>query len=180
MNSRLAIGLVLLGLVWCPRAATAQSTPVDFREAFFRQFNYSAQRLLALAEATPPDKFAWSPGEGVMSIERVYMHIARYNYYYPASSLGLEAPAGVDVDGMEQITGKDRVVEVLRRSLEHVRAAVEQMPEEQLSAPTTLYGREVAGWAVLLQLITHMNEHVGQSIAYARTNGIVPPWSQAQ
>ena len=42
---------------------------------------------------------------------------------------------------------------------------------------TTLYGRRVAGWAVLFQLIAHMNEHVGQSVSYARMNGIVPPWS---
>jgi uncharacterized damage-inducible protein DinB len=42
---------------------------------------------------------------------------------------------------------------------------------------TRLYGRDVGEWAVLLQLVTHMNEHLGQSIAYARMNGVTPPWS---
>ena len=52
------------------------------------------------------------------------------------------------------------------------------MTEDELTALTTLYGRRVAGWAVLFQLISHMNEHVGQSVSYARMNGIVPPWSR--
>ncbi len=51
------------------------------------------------------------------------------------------------------------------------------MSEADLTRQTPLYGRDVAGWAVLFQLLAHMNEHVGQSVAYARMNGIVPPWS---
>jgi len=51
------------------------------------------------------------------------------------------------------------------------------MPESQLASQTQLYGRNVQQWAVLLQLLAHMNEHLGQSIAYARMNGVVPPWS---
>ena len=58
------------------------------------------------------------------------------------------------------------------------RQAVRQMPEAQLAQGTRLYGREVPQWSVLLQLVAHMNEHLGQSIAYARMNGVVPPWSQ--
>jgi uncharacterized damage-inducible protein DinB len=52
------------------------------------------------------------------------------------------------------------------------------MSDEQLAKSTTLYGRTVPQWAVLFQLVAHMNEHLGQSIAYARSNGVVPPWSQ--
>ncbi len=52
------------------------------------------------------------------------------------------------------------------------------MTAEDLAEGTQLYGRDVAKWAVLVQLLAHMNEHVGQSIAYARMNGVVPPWSR--
>jgi uncharacterized damage-inducible protein DinB len=156
----------------------AQDAPADFRDEFLGQFNYSAQRMLALAEAMPAETFAWSPGEGVMSVEQVYMHIARYNYYYPESSLGIAAPEGVDVANMEEITGKDAVIGHLERSLDHVRDLVRKMPEEALSRSVRLYGRDVQAWAVLFQLQAHMNEHVGQSIAYARMNGVVPPWSR--
>ena len=52
------------------------------------------------------------------------------------------------------------------------------MNDADLAAPTRLYGRDVASWSVLLQLVTHMNQHLGQEIAYARMNGVVPPWSR--
>ena len=70
------------------------------------------------------------------------------------------------------------MVALLRQSREHVRQSVQGMTDEQLATMTSLYGRDVPQWAVLLQLLAHMNEHLGQSIAYARMNGIVPPWSQ--
>ena len=50
--------------------------------------------------------------------------------------------------------------------------------DADLTKMTRLYGRDVAQWAVLLQLVAHLNEHLGQSIAYARSNGVVPPWSR--
>jgi len=61
----------------------AQEAPAGFRAEFLEQFTYSTDRLLSLSEAIPAEKYAWRPGDGVMSIEEVYMHIARYNYYYP-------------------------------------------------------------------------------------------------
>jgi uncharacterized damage-inducible protein DinB len=150
----------------------------DFRGEFLRQFDYSARRLSQLAEVMPTGSYAWSPGEGVMSVERVFMHIARYNYYYLASSLSIPAPEDVDVETMEALTGKEIVIPRLAASFEHVRSHIEGIDEGRLTARTTLYGREVGGEAVLLQLLAHMNEHVGQAIAYARMNGIVPPWSR--
>ncbi len=169
---------VLLPLLLVALTA-AQAPPPGFRAEFLGQFNNSMSRFIALAQAMPEDRVSWSPGEGVMPVARVYAHVARYNYYYPATSLGVPAPGGEDAEGVEQTTtAKADVVEFLRRSREHVRQTVQGMTDEQLAAPTRLYGRDVPQWAVLLQLLAHMNEHLGQSIAYARMNGIVPPWSQ--
>lgn len=113
-----------------------------------------------------------------MSVEEVYTHIARYNFYYLQNSLGISSPEDVDVVSIESITGKDKVVAILERSINHVKKAVNEMPDSKLSEPARLYGRTVNGQAVLMQLITHKSEHVGQSIAYARMNGVVPPWSK--
>lgn len=162
-----------------PISATAQQTgEADdrFRAQFTNHFNY-ASRVLQLAEAMPADLYDWRPGEGVFSVQEVYTHIARYNYLYLENSLGIAAPADVDVENMESITGKQQVVDVLERSIKHVLAAVEEMPASTFTEPAQLYGRTVDGQAVLMQLITHMSEHVGQSIAYARMNDVVPPWS---
>lgn len=175
--------LILAALVPSGTLLLAQSTPPStsgangFGAEILQQFEASTAKLQALAEAMPADHYDWSPGEGVMPVAQVYMHIARYNYMYPETSMGVPAPTGVDQASMESVRDKARVVEMLGESIEHVRAVAAEMSEEDLAERTVLYGRDVAKWAVLLQLVTHMNEHLGQSIAYARMNGVVPPWS---
>ena len=158
--------------------ARAQQAPDDFRAEFLGQFDGSMEKFVALAEAIPAEKYAWSPGPGVMSVARVLAHVARYNYDYPASNMGIATPAGIALDTLERMTDKAQVVALLRASGRHVRSSVERMPAAQLERRTRLYGRDVQQWAVLFQLLAHMNEHLGQSIAYARMNGVVPPWSQ--
>ena len=174
---RLAAPL-LLALALTAHSLAAQAAPPGFREEWLRQFNNSSYKLVELAQAIPDDKFNWAPGEGVMPVGQVYGHIARYNYYYPATGLGVAAPAGTDLEGMEQIRDKAQLVELLRASARHVRETVQRMPEAELAAATRLYDRDTTRWSVLLQLLAHMNEHLGQSIAYARMNGVVPPWSR--
>lgn len=160
-------------------AAQAQSPPPGFREEFLGQFNASAEKLVALARAMPAEKYEWRPMEGVASVAQAYMHIARYNYYYPAVALDVAAPQGMDPDSWEaSVTDKDQAVAILEQSMEHVRSVADGLGDADLVRMTRLYGRDVPQWAVLLQLITHMNEHLGQEIAYARMNGVVPPWSR--
>jgi uncharacterized damage-inducible protein DinB len=165
-------------LLALPSLAAAQSTPQGFPAEFLRQFDNSMGKFEALARSMPESAYAWSPGEGVMSVARVYAHVARYNYYYPAESLGIPAPEGVDLATLESVRSKDELVSLLERSGEHVRRAVAMGSEGDWAATTRLYGRDVQRWAVLMQLLAHMNEHLGQSIAYARVNGVVPPWSR--
>jgi len=157
---------------------TAGATPAASARLFLEQFDASMSKFIALAQAVPAEKYAWSPGAGTMPVAKVYAHVARFNYHYPATSMGVAPPAGVKLDTLEGMTDKTQLVALLRRSQAHVRQAVGAMPEAQLARTTTLYGQQVPQWAVLLQLVAHMNEHLGQSIAYARMNGVVPPWSQ--
>jgi uncharacterized damage-inducible protein DinB len=153
----------------------AQSTPPNFLVEFEGQFGASADKVVALAEMMPES----TPMIGVASVVRVYMHIARYNYYYPEIALGVESPMGAaEYDSWEVgVTDKEKAIAILTASMEHVRAVAAHMSAMDLEEGTRLYGRDVGQWAVLLQLITHMNEHLGQSIAYARMNQVVPPWS---
>jgi uncharacterized damage-inducible protein DinB len=159
-------------------SAGAPAVPASFREEFLLQFDASASKFEALAAAMPAEKYGWSPGPGVMSVARVYAHVARYNYGYPSQNMGVAAPAGVGLDTLERMTDRAQVLALLKSSAEYVRQATRRMTDEQLARPTELYGRTTPQWSVLLQLVAHMNEHLGQSIAYARMNGIVPPWSQ--
>ena len=176
-GSRLLFAVLLGTAPGTPGTLRAQE-PAEVRAEMMRQFGNSMRKMVALAAAMPPETFTWSPGEGVMEVGHVYMHIAHYNYLYPTQNLHLPLPEGIEMDGMESIRDKEEVVAALERSRDWVLEAVGAMDPQDLQAETELYGRTVAGWAVLVQLVAHMNEHVGQSIAYARMNGVVPPWSR--
>ncbi len=178
MKSRLfVVSILLSGLLLAPSTAVAQDR-ASFKAEFTRHFNTSARKFLALAEAMPAEKYAWRPDNTTMSVEEVYMHIARYNYNYPHTYLDTTLPPDVNLDVMEQVTGKSNVLEHLRASVAYVKETTDELGEAGMEASTRLYGRDTEGWGVLFQLITHMNEHLGQSIAYARMNGVTPPWSR--
>ena len=158
----------------------AQSSPPGFLVEFEEHFNASADKLVALAKAMPEETYTWSPMEGVASVARVYMHIARYNYYYPDVALDVGSPMGAaEYDSWEEgVVDKEKAIAILAESMEHVRRVAASMSSKDLEAKTQLYGRDIGQWAVLLQLVSHMDEHLGQSIAYARMNHVVPPWSR--
>ncbi len=175
----LARGMLMLAAVAVlAMPARAQGTP-GLGEELRGQFEGSAEKLVALAEAMPAESYSWQPMEGVYTVAAAYMHVARYNYMYPDMYLGVDAPSGVDYASLEErVTTKGEAVRVLAASMDHVRGIMDAMSDANLAKPTELYGREVESWAVLLQLVTHMNEHLGQAIAYARMNRVVPPWSR--
>jgi uncharacterized damage-inducible protein DinB len=175
-----SVVVALFGLTAARGSGTPgiHDSPAGIRDEFLHQFDASMTKVIALAEAIPADRYAKSAADGAMPLAQIHAHIARYNYYYPANAMGIAPGAGIDPDTLERVSDKTQVVALLRRSAEHVRQTVRSMPESQLGQTTTLYGRQVPQWAVLVQLLAHMNDHMGQSIAYARAAGVVPPWSR--
>lgn len=161
-----------------PVSEVSAQVSLEVRDTQLRHWESSMRRVMALADAMPAETYAWSPGEGVMEVGQVYMHIARYNYLYATENLGIPLPDGVEMDAMEAVREKAQVVAALEESSNWLRDQIMGMRAEALEAETELYGRRVPGWAVLVQLETHLSEHLGQSIAYARMNGVVPPWSR--
>ena len=178
-NARTVLAVATLLTILGPASvARAQAAPPDFRGEFLLQFDESMGKVIALAEAVPAERYTRPAVPSAMPLGRIFAHIASYNFGYPARAMGIAAPAGIGLDTLERMTDKAQVVALLRRSAEHVRQSVRRMPEAQLGEMTTLYGRRVPQWSVLFQLLAHMNDHMGQSIAYARASGTVPPWSQ--
>ena len=161
-----------------PSVARAQEAPSGFRAEFLHQFNQSMEKVISLAEAVPAGTYAKRPVPPVMPLARMFAHIAHYNYEYPARAMGITVPPGIDRDTLENVASKPSVIALLRSSADHVRRVIRDMPDAQLAQMTTLYGRRVPQWAVLIQLLAHMDDHMGQTIAYARVSGVVPPWSQ--
>jgi len=150
----------------------------DVRDELLGHFESSSEKIAQLARAMPEELYTWAPGEGLMTVAEVYTHLARYNFMYLDENLGIAPPDGLDYADLETITDKQTIREIFDLSVEHVQGRVAGLTESALSGQTRLYGREVAGWAVLVQLVAHMNEHVGQAVAYARMNEITPPWAR--
>jgi uncharacterized damage-inducible protein DinB len=132
--------------------------------------------LIALAEATPPEKFAWRTAAGVRSTSEVYMHIALANFYL-LSVTGPKMPADLN-DKMEKtVTSKAEVIQWLKRSLEAVKTAHAAATPKDLERKVHIADRDATVDGMYLRIIVHANEHMGQLVAYARMTGVVPPWS---
>ncbi|HSL81237.1 MAG TPA: DinB family protein [Thermoanaerobaculia bacterium] len=114
--------------------------------------------------------------EGVRSVSEAFMHVAGANYFL-TTTFGGEMPEGIGPDLEQRVTSKDEAVRVLRESVAHVEEVLAGVDESDLPETRQLFGRELTGYQVLLIILGHGHEHLGQAIAYARANGVVPPWS---
>jgi uncharacterized damage-inducible protein DinB len=149
------------------------------RAELIRDVDGVAGKYLALADALVA-QYAWRPAEGVRSTSEVLMHVAAANFMIPTMA-GVSLPEGMtmaEVRALEGETDPARVRETVDHSFRHLRHAIAMTPDGALDDPATMFGRETTKRAVLLLLATHAHEHLGQAIAYARTNGVAPPWSQ--
>lgn len=145
----------------------------------------TGEQLVALAGATPADRFGWAPTDEVRTVSEVYMHIVGTNVMLP-NALGLALPEGVEIGAAgpfalmheweQTITDKDAVIARLRESYAYLADALPRIGP--LDEEVSLFGPPASKRSYLLLLLAHSHEHLGQSIAYARSIGVVPPWSQ--
>lgn len=153
----------------------AAPAAASIKSEFHTMLTDAEKKLIELAEATPPGKFAWSPGKGVRSTSEVFMHVAAANYFIP-TFVGQPAAAGIDPMKLESdVREKDTAVRTLRESFAAAHDAIEKTTD--LDTRVKMFGMDVTKRYALLLLVTHAHEHLGQSIAYARTNDITPPWT---
>jgi uncharacterized damage-inducible protein DinB len=162
-------------------AASAQApalAPEGLWQGYDGEWEHVTQQLIALAEATPPEKFSWRPAAGVRSTGEVYMHIAVSNFYL-LSVTGPNMPAELDDDDVDKkITSKPEVIAWLKRSLDAVKVAHAAAKPNDLKRKVKIFDRDATADGIYLRIIVHANEHMGQLIAYARMTGVVPPWSK--
>jgi uncharacterized damage-inducible protein DinB len=159
-----------------PAAATATPAP-GFVADLLWDFAGPSQRLLQLAEAMPADKFGWRPAQGVRSFSQILMHVAAGNYF-AAGGLGVPPPSGLDPMKLEEVTDKEQVVAILRQSIDAFEGAVAVVAETALAGDVELFDDKMSRRRLILFAQRHFHEHAGQAIAYARMNGVTPPWSR--
>lgn len=183
-SHRPLISLAALAVVTLVPAARAQDAPAaatGYRKELIAQLEDAENKFIGLANAVPQDKFSWRPAPGVRSISEVFVHIAGANFLLPQFA-GVTRDRGVQLsrDMEKTMTDKTQIVDMLRKSFAYAKQAVMDVPEAEMNTPVTLFGQQSTKRGVLLLITTHAHEHLGQSIAYARTNGVVPPWSQGE
>jgi uncharacterized damage-inducible protein DinB len=174
----LAAAGILAGIA-APKARGADPA-AGFRGEYIAEVDSVGKKLLDLANAMPADKYSWRPSPGVRSVGEVYVHLSVGNFMLP-SWMGVKLPEGINRDLEKTITEKSKVVDLLKKSIENVKTMAAGMSDADLDKKVKAFGgrEEMTERQLMLRILNHMHEHLGQSIAYARSNGVAPPWSEA-
>jgi uncharacterized damage-inducible protein DinB len=149
-----------------------------YRSEVLAEVMIQEDKFLRLAEAVPAEKYAWRPSADVRSFAEVFLHVsaANYNLY---KLVGTPPPAGLDLKGLEKsTTDKAKVVATLKDSFAHARKAITALPDSDLDKSMDWFGGRNTERGILLFIVRHAAEHLGQSIAYARSIGVIPPWTE--
>lgn len=163
-------------------AAQAQQ---GFMATMHRDISDMEKKLVDLATAIPESAYAWRPAPGVRSVGEVLQHIAADNYILPVY-MGTPAPAatGITADygtavAYETRSGltKAQIVADLRASFAHLHRAINTNTDANITENIDWFGTQATRLQGMTGTVGHLHEHLGQLIAYARSNGVKPPWS---
>ena len=156
-----------------------EGTPgvTGYRSEVMAEVMVQEDKFTRLAEAIPAEKYTWRPAADVRSFAEVFLHVsaANYNLY---EMVGTPPPTGLDLKNLEKsTTDKAKIIATLKDSFAHAKQAIKAMPDADLEKSMDWFGGKNTQRGVLLFIVRHGAEHLGQSIAYSRMAGVVPPWT---
>jgi len=167
------------------RAQAAQTTTdtsapsYDMKAQALLDLQTVNKKCVDLAQAVPADKLTWRPSPEARSFAEVFLHVAGERYGI-LSMMGANPPAGFKAKEFEKsTTDKDRIVEDLNQSWDFANKAINGMTNADYAKLLPKLGPQANEGDVIYILVADAHEHLGQLIAYARQNGIVPPWTVA-
>jgi len=175
-KSELIFDVELLAVTDVPPAPAAADILLSFSD--------SEQKVLALAKAVPEEKYSWRPAPGVRTFGEVFMHIVSANQLL--MKLATSTPSADELKMAfeeqskleKQTLSKERIIQLLTESFAAVRKSLESARPGNLAQSADFFGTPTTRRGIFVNLDVHIGEHLGQAIAYARMNGITPPWSQ--
>ena len=181
-----AAALVAIAVTFAPGSVMAQGTAADaaaVRKSYLASLEELQGKFLQLAEAFPADKYAWRPAPGVRSVGEVFMHVASEYYAWSPRSFGATPSPVVTMtrEGFQQFESnatKENVLKHLKEGYTYGRQAVEGVDPATLVGTRKFFGSDATTADIALGMSGDLHEHLGQLIAYARVNGIKPPWSK--
>jgi uncharacterized damage-inducible protein DinB len=135
------------------------------------------KKFVDLANAVPADKFTWRPSPDSRSFAEVLLHVAGERYQILALG-GATPPAGFDPKTYEKsTTDKAQIVADLNQSWDFTQKTINAMSNADFAKLLPKLGPQANAGDVVYILAADAHEHLGQAVAYARVNGIVPPWT---
>src|SRR5262245_64516678 len=185
---RFAVALALASVVLLAGAAPARAqatvtkeTAAAVKAAFSADLDTLQQKFVGLAQAFPQDKYTWRPMDGVRSVSEVLM-LAAFEAYtlIPNGFGGKPASLGPpeEMAKLRTLTDKAQIVDHLNKAFAHVKKELESIDPATLTGTHKLFGRDMTTPQIATAIGGDLHEHLGQMIAYARMNHIVPPWSK--
>ena len=185
MHALLSFGTVATLLFALVVPANAQA-PQGVMGDLLKDISEVETKVVGLAKAMPEGTYSWRPSEGVRSTAEVLAHIAADNYFLPAA-MGIAAPGETGINGKDFKTAaafekrsmtRDQVIAELSKSFSFLKTSMAAVTDAQLNAPIELFGQKTTNRSMWITTATHLHEHLGQLIAYARSNKVAPPWSK--
>ena len=159
--------------------AMTKESAAAVKAAFIADLEVMRGKFMGLAQAFPQDKYTWRPMDGVRSVSEVLMLIASEGYgFVPSAVGGKPGVAREEAQGLSKITDKQQVIDHLTKAFAHAKQELEAADPATLIAKRRVMGQDRAFPDIVLAIGGDLHEHLGQLIAYARTNHIVPPWSK--
>lgn len=143
-------------------------------------------KIVGLAKAMPASAYGWRPADGVRTTGEVLKHVAADNYFLPAA-MGTAPPPETGISAKDYKTTftyearpltRDQIIAELEQSFAFLRSSMAGFDEAKLEAPLQAFGQTRTHRSLWLSTTTHLHEHLGQLIAYARSNKVTPPWSK--
>jgi uncharacterized damage-inducible protein DinB len=167
--------LLTICMLLCMAGVFAQG---QFQKESAGSLTFVSGHVMQLAKAIPADKYSYTPQQGVRSVADVCAHIISANYFF-ASKLGAKIPADVKMETLEKdLKAKDAIEKELKRSYDVMIEAIKTTKDASLTNKVEFpFPGEYTNMTAILISLGHSNEHLGQLIAYARMNGVTPPWS---
>jgi uncharacterized damage-inducible protein DinB len=166
-------------------ATAAPLTAQGYMGEMHRDVNEAQKKMIDLAKAMPEATYNWRPSPEARSVGEVFLHVASDNYLIPIA-MGKPAPAatGITSDFSTAQTfekrklGKDQIVAELEASYAHLHQGMALTTDANSGEMIKFFGQDWTRSRAMVLTVTHLHEHLGQAIAYARSNNIVPPWSK--
>ncbi len=173
-----------LPLVLALLLAAAPLGAQDWMAEMHRDVNTLQKKLIDLAKAMPEASYGWKPGDGVRTTGEVLLHVAADNYLIPIA-MGAPAPAATGITSdfataaafEKKAMTKDQIIAELEASFTHLHKAMSLTTSANANETIKFFGQDWTRARSMVLTVTHLHEHLGQMIAYARSNGVKPPWS---